>query len=213
MRKVFRFFVVLLPVFLTTFSVVSVCRGQVLINEILADPARDWDGDGEENFRNDEWVEIVNAGDSVVDLDGYLLADGEGEIVCRYGFSGLLDPGAVRVVYGSESRAWEESNGLPVYGLSLNNAGDRVSLYRVIGPDTVLVDSIDCDDKAAEDDRSLGRSEKDIGMWAVFDAYNPCADKCVPAGCGCIPTPGGTNGCITAEKSESWGMIKRIYDD
>jgi hypothetical protein len=46
-----------------------------LLNEIMADPARDWDGDGTYSYRNDEWVEIVNPGPGTLDLAGYFLAD------------------------------------------------------------------------------------------------------------------------------------------
>lgn len=49
----------------------------LFINEILAsnDTAQSWeDGDGNENF--DDWLEIYNAGDSEVDLEGFGLTDG-----------------------------------------------------------------------------------------------------------------------------------------
>ena len=62
----------------------------------MADPARDWDGDGALSSRDDEWVEIINLGKAAVDLAGYRLSDGEGRPVWRYGFSGVLEAGAVR---------------------------------------------------------------------------------------------------------------------
>jgi len=211
MRRVFRFFVATL-VFLFTFLVVAVTgHAQVLINEFLADPARDWDGDDQANYRDDEWVEIINFGSTEVDCSGFLLADGEGEPVWRYGFSGILAPREVRVIYGSDSRAWEESNGFPMYGLSLNNAGDRLSLYRVSGSETLLVDTFTYGDRAAEDDRSVGRGAQTPDTWFIFDAYNPCPDNCDPAGSGCIPTPGLSNDCITGTELESWGKIKGRY--
>ncbi|UCF05532.1 MAG: lamin tail domain-containing protein [bacterium] len=213
MRKVFHFFILLVTAVFTTLTIPAVSGSQVLINEFLADPARDWDGDGVTNFRDDEWIEIINGGEAAVDLDGLYLADGDGEIVWRYGFTGSLAPGAVRIVFGSDSRVWEEANGYPIYGLSLNNAGDRLSLYRVSGTDTLLVDSYVYEDMAADDDRSVGRDERHLGTWVIFDAYNPCSERCVPAGAGCIPTPGQTNGCITSTRLESWGSIKRIYID
>jgi len=78
----------------------------------LAEPAADWDGDAVYNFRDDEWVEIVNTGPGPVVLDGYRLASADS--VWRYEFSGSLDPGAHAVVYGSESYAWEQSTGYPI---------------------------------------------------------------------------------------------------
>jgi hypothetical protein len=189
----------------------AACAAQVVINEVLADPARDWDGDGQYDYRNDEWIEIVNRSEGAVDLATYLVADGGGEPVWRYGFAGTLAPGGVMVVFGSESRAWEEANGFPVYGLSLNNTGDIVSLYRISGGETLLVDTCVFDDRVAEDDRSIGRPLNDQTAWEVFDALNPCADRCDPAGNGCIPTPGSPNDCLTATERRSWGSIKKEY--
>lgn len=211
MRKVFRFFFAVLLLSPTILSPFSAPMAQVVLNEFMADPARDWDGDDEYNYRNDEWVEIINLGVAAVDLDGYRLADGEGEPVWRYGFSGLLEPGCVRVVYGSDSRAWEESFGFPVYGLSLNNTGDRISLYRIADGDTTIVDAFDYNDRAAEDDRSVGRGDQNTDVWAIYDAYNPCSENCDPAGNGFIPTPGLINRCMTAARDESWGSIKSYY--
>ena len=47
----------------------------LFINEIMADPASDWDGDGAYQYRDDEWVEIINTGPEAVDLAGHGLRD------------------------------------------------------------------------------------------------------------------------------------------
>jgi hypothetical protein len=211
MRKIFRFSFFLALFSITAIACFSDCAAQLAINELLADPARDWDGDSAVSSRDDEWVEIVNLGTVAVDLAGYRLADGEGMPVWRYGFSGVLDAGSVRVVYGSDARAWEEANGFPVYGLSLNNTGDRIALYRISGADTAIVDSYTFAEAAARDDRAIGRRSDSPAVWVVFDAYNPCTATCVPAGSGCYPTPGSANTCTTAAQSRSWGSIKSKY--
>ncbi|HSG27769.1 MAG TPA: lamin tail domain-containing protein, partial [Candidatus Krumholzibacterium sp.] len=185
--------------------------GQVVISEFMPDPARDWDGDGVYNYRDDEWVEIANLGESPVDLDGYILCDGNEEGLWRYAYSGILDPGGVRVVFGSDSRAWEESAGFPVYGLSLNNSGDRILLYHAVQGDTVLVDSVEFGSSVALDDRSAGRDPSDWSVWWMYDAYSPCGDSCDPPGCGCVPTPGQVNTCTTANETSSWGCIKSLF--
>ena len=201
-----------------TFSVLVIPLGggllaEILINEIMADPASDWDGSGEYYYRDDEWVEIINTGQSVVDISGYLLCDGSSPIDWRYGFSGILNPGEVRVVYGADSRLWEQSEGFPSYGLSLNNDGDGVYLFHVSGNDTLLVDSVLYENYMADDDRALGRKLDDHTVWELFDANNPCED-CEPvAGNGCNPTPGEANNCMTDIEEKSWGMIKSIYRD
>jgi hypothetical protein len=211
MRKIFRFYLFLALFSITAIPRFSDCAAQLAINEIMADPARDWDGDGALSSRDDEWVEIINLGKAAVDLAGYRLSDGEGRPVWRYGFSGVLEAGALRIVYGSDSRAWEEANGFAVYGLSLNNTGDRISLYRIAGADTAVVDGYTFAEAAARDDRAIGRRSDSPAVWVVFDAYNPCTAACVPAGSGCYPTPGAANTCTTATESQSWGSIKSMY--
>ena len=47
------------------------------LNEILAGPARDWDGSGALSTRDDEWVEVVNTGGTPLDLTGHLITDGD----------------------------------------------------------------------------------------------------------------------------------------
>lgn len=211
MRKIFRFSVILALVPITAIPCFSDCAAQLAVNEFLADPARDWDGDGVLSSRDDEWVEIINLGGTAVDLAGYRLADGEGIPVWRYGFSGVLEAGGVRIVYGSDSRAWEEANGFPVYGLSLNNTGDRIALYRTADGDTFVVDSYIYAETAARDDRAIGRRSDSPAVWVVFDAYNPCTAACVPTGSGCYPSPGSVNVCTVATESQSWGSIKSLY--
>ena len=97
-----------------------------LLNEVMADPASDWDGDGAYNYEDDEWVEIYNPGPEPLDLTGWFLGDQDGGFV--YGFAGTVDPGDVRVVYGSEAEAWEAENGQSTTGLRLGNDGDTVTL-------------------------------------------------------------------------------------
>lgn len=211
MRNVFRFLSGIAPGAFLGFALAAQASAQIVINEFVADPARDWDGDGTANYRDDEWVEIRNLGSAPVDLSDYRLADAEGPVVFRYGFAGTLEPGAVRVVYGSDSRAWEEANGFPLYGLSLNNAGDRVSLYRIAGNDAVLVDDYSYGEVAARDDRSIGRRADAPSEWITFDALNPCTASCDPAGTGCFPSPGSPNTCLTPVEPATWGSIKQIY--
>jgi hypothetical protein len=207
MKRMFRFlFTACLAVVLIGLTT-NCAEGQILISELMPDPARDWDGDGAYNYRDDEWIEIVNAGDQSVDLNGYIIRDGGDNGTWRYGFSGIINPGQTFIVYGSDSRAWEESNGFPVYGLSLNNSGDEIFLCTVADGETLTVDTVSFG-RSASDDRSVGRSSDDISIWVMFDAWNPCPESCDPAGNGCLPTPGRYNTCVTATGPRSWGDIK-----
>ncbi|HER44217.1 MAG TPA: lamin tail domain-containing protein [Candidatus Eisenbacteria bacterium] len=209
MRMMFRFLFHITLFIAVSAAMTGISSGQVLINEYMPDPARDWDGDGAYDYRSDEWVEIINTGDSSVDLNTFLLRDAGDQVLWRYGFSGYLAPGETRVVYGSDAVAWEESNGFPAYGLSLNNAGDEIILCRVMEAETLVVDTAGFG-RSAVDDRSIGRTLADAGIWAIYDAWNPCSDSCSPPGNGCIPTPGEVNDCITSVAERSWGSIKMI---
>ena len=184
----------------------------VRISEILAGPARDWDGSGVFSSRDDEWIEIVNAGPTPVSLDEYRVSDG-GTTMFRYGFSGMLGPGAVRLVLGSESVAWEMANGVSTTGLSLNNAGDAVRLWRVVGPDTTLADSYAYASFEVLDDRSVARVPDGASTWQLFDGLNPYSGTTPPFGTGCNPTPGAANACPTAVEPAAWTRIKRLYEE
>ena len=107
----------------------------VVINEVLADPASDWDGDGAVDFKGDEWIEVLNNGTEPVNLADYWLRDAW-ETTRTCSLSGVLDPGETAVFYGSEAVAWQQRMGMTTSGFSLNNGGDLVQLLRAIhGPD------------------------------------------------------------------------------
>lgn len=186
------------------------CQSQVRINEILADPGIDWNGDGVVSFKDDEWVEIVNAGTSPVTLDDLRLSDG-GTVAFRFGFSGSLAAGAALLVLGSDSVVWETANGLSTVGLSLNNTGDTVRLWQLTGSDTLLVDTYTYASHEVLDDRSTGRMPDGTGSWRVFDARNPYAGTTPPLGTGCAPTPGASNACPTPVAPVSWTRVKALF--
>ncbi len=208
-----RFCLVLLAALVPAVHGVSVgaacADGQVLLNEVLADPASDWDGDSSYSSRDDEFVEIVNAGTSAVTLDGWRIAGAD--TTWRYEFTGTLAPGEVRVVYGSQSYQWETDNGWPKYGLRLSNTGGEVTLWHLAGADTALVDSYTYQDFEAEDDRSSGRVPDGGPDWKLFDAMNPYDGADPPLGTGCAPSPGGPQSCSTPVERTTWGGVKVRY--
>jgi hypothetical protein len=179
------------------------------LNEILAGPARDWDGSGAISTRDDEWIEIVNSGSAPVDLTGYLLTDGDR--LSRYGFSGTLGVGAVKVVFGKDAVDWERATANPVFGLSLGNTGDSAMLWQVVGADTVLIDSYTYLSHEAAADRAVGRMSGG-GPWGLEDALDPYAGSTPPLGTGCAPSPGTPNLCgATPTQRVSWGRLKTLY--
>ena len=199
--------VILVAVSLAAFPVSG--HAGVLINEFLAGPARDWDGSGTLSTRDDEWVEVFNAGAAAVDLGAFFITDGD--TIPRYGFTGLLGPGERRLVFGGDAVTWERANGFPVFGLSLGNTGDKVMLWRVSGTDTTLVDSYAYLSHEAASDRAVGRGA-DGGGWLLFDSLNPYTGSTPPLGSGCPPSPGSPNQCgATPTLQASWGKIKATY--
>ena len=188
---------------------------QVVICELLADPASDWDGDGAVNFRTDEWVEVYNGGTETVDLAAYWLRDGTGDAV-HLNLSGSLASGEAAVFYGSDAVAWQEAHDLGVSGLSLNNSGDLVQLLQTVeGQDElVLADEVVYLDHEADDDRASGRVIAS-GDWALFDGLNPYDGDLPPLGTGCLPTPGVVNDCDgqVAAEAHTWSRVKAAYRD
>lgn len=185
----------------------------LIINELLADPARDWDGDGQVSAVGDEWVEVYNRGPEALDLSGYRLRDGTGGEY-HLVLGGQLPAGEAAVFYGSDALAWQAALGLTATGLSLNNAGDIVELLFVGELDATgtVVHSVAYLDHEAEDDRSSGWGY-DSGGWCLFDGLNPYGGTQWPGSSGCDPTPGTINFCTSSVPVHevSWDQVKALY--
>jgi hypothetical protein len=184
------------------------------VNEIMADPATDWDGNGSYSSVDDEWVEIYNAGPGHVDLGEFALSDDAGLWTCGFADGEILSVGEARVIYGSLSKLWQASHEQPQYGFRLGNDGDTVILWQIAGTDTLLVDSHTYNTYEAEDDRSTGRDPDGIGAWEIFDALNPYTGETPPLGNGLAPTPGLPNVGDPPPveiRDESWGEVKSLF--
>ncbi len=203
--------VLLLTTSVSLFLAATPARAQLVLNEFLADPATDWDGDGEVDTKLDEWVEVYNAGDADVHLTEYWLRDGLGD-AAHLNLFGVLPPGQTAVFYGYHAVAWQQENGGGSSGLSLNNSGDTVQLLHTDpgNPDDLLV----VDEKVygaheGADDRAAGRLP-DGGDWSLFDGLNLYDGDETPAGNGCEPTPGAANVCDngTPVDGSSWSAVR-----
>jgi hypothetical protein len=184
---------------------------QLVLNELLPDPASDWDGDGTVDAKLDEWVEVFNAGTEEVHLTEYWLRDGLGDAV-HLNLFGVLAPGQVAVFYGYQAVAWQEENDAGSSGLSLNNGGDTVQLLRTDPDDPaslLLVDEKIYGAHEGADDRAPGRLP-DGEAWSLFDALNPYGGDELPAGNGCEPTPGAGNACDdqTPVDAATWSGVR-----
>jgi len=109
----------------------------IVINEIHADPdgslAGDANMDGVRNSSEDEFVEIVNTGDNLLDLSGWTLADG---FTVRHTFpaNSLVPSGCSIVVFGGGFPAGGDEFGRSIVqtasggSLGLNNGGDSITI-------------------------------------------------------------------------------------
>lgn len=165
--------------FVFAFTIAVPASGQIVINEILADPATgaagDANGDGTRDFADDEFVEIYNNGSSAVDLSGYTIDDETG---LRHTIpSGTtLDAGEGLTVFGGGT-----PTGIPGVvqtassgALGLNNGGDTVTLSDGSGG---TVDSHNYGSEGG-DDQSLVRSPEFTGAFVQHttvstDAFSP----------------------------------------
>ncbi|MEZ4387534.1 MAG: lamin tail domain-containing protein [Candidatus Krumholzibacteriia bacterium] len=193
----------------------ATAHAQLVINELLADPASDWNGDGSLDTKLDEWVEVYNPGPGDAHLTEYWLRDGLGDTP-HLNLFGVLAAGETAVFYGHQAVAWQQENGAGSSGLSLNNDGDTVELLRTNAdvPDQLdVVDSYTYVAHAALDDRACGRLP-DGGAWALFDGLNPYEGDLEPVGTGCLPTPGALNDCAsgTAAEARNWSAVKGIFN-
>ena len=107
---------------------------RLVITEIMKNPKAVTDGDG-------EWIELLNAGDAPVVLDGLRLRDDKTDEHTITGSGLVLKPGEL-VVLGTNADT-AKNGGAPVSyvysGFVLGNAADQVVLER----DGVLIDRVD----------------------------------------------------------------------
>ena len=144
-----------------------------------------------------------------VDLGSYRVSDADSTI--RFAFSGTLAPGGVVVVTGRQALDWQRSVGRTATGLSLNNAGDTVILFRIGSVDTAAVDVKSYNSIEGASDRSTGRFGTGGTTWTLFDGLNKYTGSGLPHSTGCLPTPGVENACPTPVTSTTWGKIKEQY--
>jgi hypothetical protein len=174
----------------------------VTLNEILADPAADLagdaNGDGVRDTSDDEFVEVYNRSDQVIDLAGWELRDAT---AMRHVFAAgsVLSPGQMFVVFGGgvptgiPSPSDVASSG----GLSLNNTGETVSL---LGPDGVARD-VHVYGAEANADQSLIRVPDGSGDWT----------RPGDLGFGWLFSPGSLNEGPSVVSETSWADVKALY--
>ncbi|MFT7581421.1 MAG: hypothetical protein ACI9MR_003097, partial [Myxococcota bacterium] len=127
------------------------------INELLPNP------DGTD--RPNEFVELVNTGDTAIDLTGWMVGDLTSD--ARHTFDGgLLAPGDAVVVYGGAAVPEDGRLVASSGNLSINNSAETISLFDPAG---TLVDSVSY--SASVSGVSLNRVN-DAAATGDFDRHN-----------------------------------------
>jgi hypothetical protein len=137
---------------------VNLAGADVLINEMLANPATDWNGNGEVGGMDDEFIELYNSGNESQDVSGYVLKDTvfrstPGEYTLANGT--VIGPGEFMVIFVSKS------------GVFQGNDGDAIKLYN---PSGNLVDEKEYN--TTTEDVSFVRIP-DGGEWGNSTAPSP----------------------------------------
>lgn len=147
----------------------------LIINEILADPAGDItgdsNGDGTRDGTEDEFIELYNAGTQTLDISGYTMEDGYST---RHTFPAqtTIGSGEFFVLFGGGSidnfngNSQVSSTG----GLGLNNGTDSVILKNTSGNIVVQVDYTD-----GGNNQSVGRSPDFTGEFVLHTTISPNA--------------------------------------
>lgn len=154
-----------------SFGAVAPVLPSLVINEVLADPGAsvavgDANGDGTRDATQDEFIEIVNTGDTEADLSGMTISDGFG---LRHTFAEgtTLAAGAALVVFGGGTPTGD-FGGAQVFtastgALGLNNTGDSVTLATVDG-DTIAEFAYGSEGSS---DQSLTRDPDSTGAYVL----------------------------------------------
>jgi hypothetical protein len=147
----------------------------LIINEILADPAGDItgdsNGDGTREGTEDEFIELYNAGAQPLDISGYTMEDGYST---RHTFPAqtTIGSGEFFVLFGGGSvdnfngNSQVSSSG----SLGLNNGTDSVILKNTSGNIVAQVDYTD-----GGNDQSVGRSPDFTGEFVLHTTISPNA--------------------------------------
>jgi phosphatidylserine/phosphatidylglycerophosphate/cardiolipin synthase-like enzyme len=139
---------------------------QVVINEFLANPESDWNND---TFfdSDDEWIELFNAGDTVVNLGGWVIDDKLGSLGSSNPYTiplgRFIRPGEFLLFYGNETN------------VILNDFGDEN--VTLLDSEDNIIDMFSFTDSA--DDTAQGRYP-DGSLWKNFLSPTPGSENLYP---------------------------------
>ncbi len=164
---------------------------EIVINEILQNPAAVSDADG-------EWFELYNPGASAVDINGWTIADNDFDSHVIANGGPLLVPAGGYLVLGSNADSGANGGVTVAYeygGVFLANGSDELVLTDTFATE---IDRVEWDNGATFPDpngasMSLAEPSLDNNVGA-----NWC-EASTPFGDGDLGTPGAANDCPVAE--------------
>lgn len=126
---------------------------QMVINEFMARPFRDWNGDGYADS-DDEWIELYNPGDTLVSIGGWKIDDSLGigsssPYTIPQGY--VIQPKKFLLFFGNET------------GIVLNNYGDNVTL---LSETNAIIDIYPY--TTSKNDTAIGRFPDGSENWKDF---------------------------------------------
>ncbi|MCZ4410192.1 lamin tail domain-containing protein [Cryomorphaceae bacterium 1068] len=165
--KIFRFALFSLCLTLMAKYTSAQCEpffGKLVINEVL--PGNDNSG-ADEFGENDDWVEIYNASDEAINLEGFFLSDNDGNET-KFVFPDFeLASNEVVTIWCDD----QPEQGPFHAAFRLSGSGEEVGLY---DPDTLTLDYVRFG--AVPDDISVGRFPNGEGPFSIliptFDGLN-----------------------------------------
>jgi hypothetical protein len=178
------------------------CSLLVKLNEILADPPAELEGDanrdGERDAADDEFIEILNCGAAPIDISGWALKDAS-SVRHVFGEGIVVNPGEFVTVFGGGSptgfsgKVYTASTG----SLGLANTGDEISL---LDGAAGLVDYHAYASEGGRDE-AMGRYPDCGDYWTLPSEY----DYPAPFSPHCPNDP------QSSVSNSTWGGIKALY--
>jgi len=143
----------------------------LVINEILADPAGDANGDGTTDNSEDEFIELVNISMSDIDISGFTISDNSS---MRHEFpaGSIIPAGGVITLFGGGTPTGIPGLVQTAGYLGLNNTGDVIKIND--GTSDVITVSYGSE---GDDNQSLARSPDYTGSFVKHSTIttNPVA--------------------------------------
>lgn len=154
--------------------------GKLVIHQVLADPppgtAGDANRDGQRRARDDEFIEIVNAGGTPLCLAGWTLEETHGRGGHLFPLGRALAPGQAVVVFGggvpTGNFGAEVQRATSARGLDLDGAGDVLTLRDAQGSIVTRLSWGDCGGQPCATDHHLGslRLNGSVVRWPAADS-------------------------------------------